>query len=477
MDLLSRVREFVRQHNLIAPGARVLAAVSGGSDSVALVRILRSLADAGELDLVGIAHFNHQLRESADDDERFVGDLARDLGVPFIADRENVSVRAKRERRSLEDAARTARHEFFERARAASGADIVALGHTRDDQAETVLLRLTRGAGLRGLGGMHPRNGFIVRPLLSCRRHELRGWLADQSQAFVEDESNRDVSIPRNRVRAELLPLLEARFNPGIVDVLADQAEISRVTWEWVSASEAALEARSVRRSTAADGAPVCAIDVAELAAAPLALRRALLWRLMSEVAAPRLVAFDHVADAIRLMEERGDTQIDLPGQRLQRIGSVVVLTGRVAGEAGRRAPDAPTNSFRFPLSIPGEVVLPAGGWAVSAEAGSGALARNPAAKDVVQVRFDRCHGSLAVRNRRPGDRFRPVGLDGQKKLQDYFVDRKVDRKERDNVPLVVDGADRIVWVAGFGIDEAFRVTDRAQEVIILTLKVLGGSA
>jgi len=200
MDLLSRVREFVRQHNLIAPGARVLAAVSGGSDSVALVRILRSLADAGELDLVGIAHFNHQLRESADDDERFVGDLARDLGVPFIADRENVSVRAKRERRSLEDAARTARHEFFERARAASGADIVALGHTRDDQAETVLLRLTRGAGPRGLGGMHPRNGFIVRPLLSCRRHELRGWLADQSQAFVEDESNGDVSIPRNRV-------------------------------------------------------------------------------------------------------------------------------------------------------------------------------------------------------------------------------------------------------------------------------------
>ena len=477
MDLLSRVLKFVHQLDLIAPGARVLAAVSGGSDSVALVLILQALAAAGELTLAGIAHFNHQLRSSADDDERFTERLAERLGLPFVADREDVAVRARTQHRSLEDAARTARHDFFERVRTASRADLVALGHTRDDQAETVLLRLTRGAGLRGLGGMHPRNGCIVRPLLSCRRHELRAWLAERSEPFVEDESNQDVSIPRNRVRAELLPLLESRFNPGIVDVLADQAEISRDTWAWVSALESELEARSVRRSTAADGALVFEIAVAELADTPLALRRALLWRLMSEVAAPRLVAFDHVAAAIRLMEERVDTQLDLPGQRVQRIGSAVVLTGRVAGEAGRRAPDARSNSFRFPLSIPGEVVLPEGGWAVSAEVGSNALARNPAAKDVVQVRFDRCQGSLAVRNRRPGDRFRPVGLEGQKKLQDYFVDRKVDRKVRDNVPLVVDGADRIVWVAGFGIDEAFRVTDRAQEVIILTLKVLGGSA
>jgi tRNA(Ile)-lysidine synthase len=285
------------------------------------------------------------------------------------------------------------------------------------------------------------------------------------------------VSIPRNRVRAELVPLLEERFNPGIVDVLADQAEVSRDTWAWMDAIASDLEAKSVRRSARPDGAVVCEVDVNAWADAPLALRRALFWRLMSEVAGSRPIAFDHVAAALRLMEERIDTQIDLPGQRLQRIGSTVVLTGRVPGATGRPAPDGRSNSFRFPLSIPGEVALPAAGWAVSAEAGSGAVASNPAARDVVRVRFDRCLGSLAVRNRRPGDRFRPVGLDGEKKLQDYFVDRKVDRKERDNVPLVVDGADRIVWVAGFGIDEAFRVTDRAQEVIILTLKVLGGSA
>ncbi len=475
--LVDRVRQFVRQHDLIVPGSRVLAAVSGGSDSVALVHILRALADAGELSLSGVAHFNHQLRPSADADERFTADLARGLGLRFIADREDVAARARRERRSLEDAARTARHEFLARARAASGADVVALGHTRDDQAETVLLRLTRGAGLRGLGGMHPKNGAIVRPLLACRREELRAWLAERSQPFSEDESNQDVSIPRNRVRAELIPLLEARFNKGIVHVLADQADVSRETWAWMAARASDLDARSVRRWSDLNGAPVCDIDVATLSDAPIALRRALLWQVMSELAGRRSITFGHVDAALRLMAERGDIRIDFPGQRLERIGSRVVLTGRVAGAAGRQPPAERSNSFRFPLSIPGVVALPAAGWVLSAEVVSGATVGNVAAMDVVQVRRDRCGGSLAVRNRRPGDRFRPVGLDGRKKLQDYFVDRKVARNQRDAVPLVVDSADRIVWVAGYGIDEAFRVTDRAQEMIILTLKVLGGSA
>jgi len=168
--------------------------------------------------------------------------------------------------------------------------------------------------------------------------------------------------------------------------------------------------------------------------------------------------------------------QADFPGQRLQRIGAMLVLRGRVAGAQGRRAREA-ANLFRFPLSIPGEVVLPDAGWVVSAEAAAGATVSNATSKDVAHVRLDLCRGSLAVRNRRPGDRFRPVGLCGQKKLQDYFVDRKVARRRRDAVPLVVDETDRIVWVAGYGIDDAFRVTDRAQEVIVLTLKALGGSA
>jgi tRNA(Ile)-lysidine synthase len=482
--VVDRVRQFVRRHDLIGPDTRVLAAVSGGSDSVALVHILRDLSRAGELRLVGLAHFNHQLRPAAGDDERFAAGVAASLGLPIAVDCEDVAARATRERRSVEDAARTARHEFFERARVTAGADVVALGHTRDDQAETVLLRLTRGAGPRGLAGMHPRNGRIVRPLLGCRRQDLRAWLDERQLRFVEDATNQDVSIPRNRVRAELMPLLESRFNPGIVDVLADQAEVAREASAWMDAMAAELEARCVRRATTAGSAMVREIYVAGLQAAPLALQRAVLWRVMTEVAGRRPIAFGHVDAALRIIREPGETRIDVPGQRLERIGPSLVLTGRVAGAAGRRTPEDTSNFFRVQLPIPGEVVLRDAGWVVSVEslptgvdAGRvSAAAGNRAGKNVALVRLDACGGSLAVRNRRPGDRFRPVGLDGQKKLQDYFVDRKLARALRDTVPLVVDETDRIVWVAGFGIDEAFRVTDPAQAVLILTLKALGGS-
>jgi len=490
MQLLDRVRELIARHDLIGRDTRVLAAVSGGSDSVALAHILRDLDAAGELRLTGLVHFNHQLRPSAADDERFTSAVAESLGRSILVDREDVAARARRERRSIEDAARAARYEFFARARATTDADLVALGHTRDDQAETFLLRLVRGAGPRGLAGMHPRNGPIVRPLLGCRRQDLRDWLGVRSLPFVEDESNSDVSIPRNRVRAELLPLLERQFNPGIVDVLADEAEIAREAWQWMDRAAADLAARIVRSSSAPGGELVREIDIAGLGAAPLALRRAVLWRAMSEVAGQRPVAFGHVEGAIRLSSDsdaRGGDGIDLPGQRLNRIGPRLVLTGRPPGTIGRPAPQAEeaANLFRYPLSIPGEVALPEAGWLVSAEAlgvggdlvEAGATMCSGQEKTVALVRGDLCHGSLAVRNRRPGDRFRPVGLSGRKKLQDFFVDLKVSRGQRDNVPLVVDERDRIVWVAGYGIDEVFRVTDAAQPVLILKLKALGGSA
>src|SRR5580765_2800640 len=437
MSVVDRVRQTIRQHDLARAETRVVAAVSGGSDSVALAHILRELDAAGELRLAGLAHFNHQLRAASDSDERFVAALGASLGVPVHADRDDVAARARRERRSIEDAGRVARHAFFTRARALAGADVVALGHTRDDQAETFLLRLTRGAGPRGLGGMYPRNGDIVRPLLTCRRAELREWLSVRSLPFVDDETNADVSIPRNRVRAELLPLLEKRFNGGIVDVLADEADLARESWQWMDATAGDIAARLVRQIAARGTELVYEMDVDELRGLPLALRRAVLWRAMSSVAGLRPIAFGHVEAAIRLTDQMGDDRVDVPGQRLERIGSRLVLRGRSADTVGRGVAKE-TNLFRYPLSIPGEVVLPEAGYLVSAEAlGAGVSHEHVSAvlsngglgtvdRHVAVVRGDLCAESLAVRNRRPGDRFRPIGLDGRKKLQDFFVDRKV---------------------------------------------------
>jgi tRNA(Ile)-lysidine synthase len=435
--------------------------------------------------LAGIVHFNHQLRIASDRDEQHTASLAASLDVPFLADREDVAARARAERRSLEDAARTARYAFFERARLHFGADAVALGHTRDDQAETFLLRLIRGAGPRGLAAMYPRHDWVVRPLLGCRRHELREFLAlrraqrDPAADYVDDETNDDVGIPRNRVRAELVPLLEARFNPAIVDVLADEAEVARETWEWLESAAADAAARLVH----SEGANVRSLDLPAFRASPPAVRRLVLWMAMNELAHGRPVGFDHVAAALRVASGDGPVAIDAPGQRVERIGDRVVLTSRVADALHNRpATTKISNLFRYPLSIPGEVRLPEAGWVVSAE--TVAPARVDAGEieqsaivgngPMAVVSGELC-GTLAVRNRRPGDRFRPIGLGGRKKLQDFFVDRKVTRHERDTVPLVVDELDRIVWVAGHRIDEAFRVTEAAKHVLLLRLKALGG--
>jgi tRNA(Ile)-lysidine synthase len=459
--LITTVRRTIGRHALAGVTTRVVVALSGGSDSVALACLLRELAAAGELTVAGLAHFNHQLRADADRDERFCMSLADTLGWPILVEREDVRARAEREHRSIEDAAHNARYEFFDRALGHFDAECVAVGHTRDDQAETFLLRLLRGAGPRGLAAMHPRHGRIVRPLLECRRADLQAYLAQRGIAHVEDETNSDVNIPRNRVRAELLPLLEARFNPAVVDVLADQAELARDEWLWM---ESQVEPRTWNPEPGTWN-----LDIAALDRAPLALRRLAVWRAMTRAAEGRPVSFSHVEAAIRLLESSGEGgPIDAPGHSVQRIGARLVLTKRDLASA--RSP-----LFRYPLSVPGEVRLPEAGCIVSAElaAGTGAeaLCAIVGNRSAAVVRGDAWTGPLAVRNRRPGDRFRPLGLDGQKKLQDFFVDRKVARHARDGVPLVVDDSDRIVWVAGHGIDEAFRVTDASQAVVILKLR------
>ena len=231
MELLDQVRTTIARHALATAGTRVVVAVSGGPDSVALVHLCRSLSAAGELELVGLAHLNHQLRDAAGDDASFCRNLARDLSLPLALEQADVAEYARRQHRSIEDAAHHLRYEFLSRALGHFRADCVALGHTRDDQAETFLLRLVRGAGARGLAGMYPRRDRFIRPLLECRRADLRSYLTARGIRFVHDTSNDDVFVPRNRVRAELLPLLQARFNPRIVDILADEAEIAREEW------------------------------------------------------------------------------------------------------------------------------------------------------------------------------------------------------------------------------------------------------
>ncbi|MGE5815334.1 MAG: tRNA lysidine(34) synthetase TilS, partial [Acidobacteriota bacterium] len=212
---------------LLPAGARVLVAVSGGPDSVALTHLIRELQAPCGFVLAGLAHFNHQLRGAdSDADEAFCRQLAESIDVAFVSETADVSAAARTSKRSIEDTARRLRYDFFERARVHLGADVIAVAHTRDDQAETYLLRLVRGAGARGLASMRPRRGRIIRPLLGIGRDELHAFLQEAQLPFRTDQTNLDVTFPRNRIRHEVLPIL-ARVSPAAVRSIARAARLS----------------------------------------------------------------------------------------------------------------------------------------------------------------------------------------------------------------------------------------------------------
>ena len=475
--LADRVSRTIRRHALIAPGTRVLVALSGGADSVALLTLLCAIARDDKFVVAGVAHLNHQLRgQDADADEAFCRTLAATLSLPIEVEAVDVARLAREMSTSIEDAAHTARHAVFERAAQRLSADCVAVGHTRDDQAETFLLRLLRGAGPRGLAGIHLRTGRVIRPLLDCSRDELRTFLREERIEFREDSTNADVAIPRNRVRHELIPFLQARFSPGVIGVLDREAAIAREDAEFFDG--AAAEALR-RLATKVPGG--LAFPAEALLTEPRAIARRVVRQAQQTVSRGAFIGFDTV-DAFLAFAASGERgPLDLPGHRIERRGDRILLS--TSGNDHRRA-SGPWPAFRFnySLQVPGRVAVPEAGCAVSAETGTlsaGASTEGvwPLAspREWAVIEASRLQEPLTVRNRLPGDIFRPLGLRGHKKLQDFFVDRKVRRADRDTVPLVVDGRGQIVWVAGHVVSEEFRVTARTEAVVILRLLKLGG--
>lgn len=483
MSLTDSVLRTIRRHGMLPPGGRVAVALSGGPDSVALLHILRELAAQGELVLAGAAHFNHRLRGDASDaDEAFCRELTASLGVAFVAAAGDVREQARAEKRSVEDAARRMRYAFLAEAAAQLDAEAVAVGHSREDQAETFLLRLLRGSGTRGLGGIRPKAGLFIRPLIDISRASLRQFAAEQGLTFREDETNADVSVPRNRVRHELLPYLEREFSPGIVEVLAREAALARDDDDRLEAEAIVLAASLVLigNQSSIDGPAdrsaqqTVRIDAAALTSLHPAIASRVARHALHHLAGERFIGFEHVQRFLDFVHaaEPG-TALSLPGQQAVKEAGVVRL-----GPEPARGVEGDVNSFRIPLSIPGEVLLGRQRLAVSAkklEGAEGAGRSGGPGQDLTAF-VSGVAAPLAVRSRKPGDRFQPPGLGGRsKKLQDYLVDRKVARAERDFLPLVVDRDDRIVWVVGHGVAEGFRAPAPSPGVILLKVRRLGG--
>jgi tRNA(Ile)-lysidine synthase len=428
-----------------------------------MLLLLHALHERREVRLEAVAHLNHSIRPEAAADEAFCRELAGRCDLPFVSATADVPAQAHESRRSLEVAGRLLRRQFLDDVRRARGAEVIATAHTQDDQAETVLLRLLRGAGGKGLGAIAPIRGPYVRPVLFAAREDLREWLRQRAQQWREDATNQDRANPRNRIRHELLPYLEQHFNPSVRRTLARMADLARADDAWIWREAVAASVGLLR----CEGDEV-RIDRRALNATPEAIARRVVIQALLLLQLPTAPALHHVEAVMDVAAGRRKAAA-FSSWRVEPSSESVVL---VRGGLPPPYADSPAGELR----IPGEVML-MDGVGVSAE-GPHPLDRYPGGvgsridgTEVATVDADEVGERLVVRTRRPGDRFRPLGMRGSRKLQDLFVDRKVRRDHRDKVPIVTDKEDRIVWVAGHAIGDEFRVTDRTKAVIILKLR------
>ena len=424
-------------------GDRVGAAVSGGADSVALLCLLLELRN--ELGIVlSVVHFNHKLRAGeSEEDEQFVGALAARHNLEFHRASGDVPAHSEQKHLSIETAAREMRYVYFRQLQKDSNLQGIATGHTLDDQAETVLLRIARGSGTRGLAGIYPKvmsalgvqsssEHSIVRPLLGIRRKELEDYLCGLRQPWRDDSSNRDLHHARNRIRHEILPRLESSLNPSIRETLAETAEIARAEEDYWQAQLAGLLPSAWSGNV---------LGVSSVAALPLALRRRAI-RAGSEALGLRL-EFAHVDQILQVID----------GQS----ASVVLPNGWVASRSGNQVrfehPTSPGSlDYEYPLPIPGRTELPQAGTALETMLLEAASGYNP---DQL-LNPELLQPELRVRNWRAGDRFWPAHTMEPRKIKELLQKRHLIGTQRKLWPVVVSG-EEVVWVRGFPCPESLR--------------------
>ena len=469
--ILKTVSTTIEAHRMFQPGDSVLVAVSGGSDSVALLHILTRLASRFSIRLA-VGHLDHGLRplESKRDAE-FVSSLARELDLPFFMERTDVERYRKNRRLSLEEAARERRYRFYHCTAEQNGFNKIALAHHRDDNAELILMRFLRGSGRHGLAGIPPvRNPMIVRPLLELSKRDLVDFLRIEKYAHVTDSSNQDMHFLRNRVRHQLIPELKQSFNPALDRLVTRQADIFRDEEEWIDGLITPLFKRSLIELTERS----LVMSARQIAAMHPAPRRRIIRRALVELKGNlRRISFAHVDAVDRLIRSGPQVgSLDLPDRiRVERLYDAITFEKktqnlRQAPPKGNRPPRAIVD-YAYPVELPGSVLIgDTGGRIIFTRIDSQkAIDIDKSDNTVAFMDMNRLQPPLILRNARPNDRFRPLGMQGTQKLSRFFIQNKIPRNDRASCPLLVSG-NEIVWIVGYRIADSVRIRPVTEKIL-----------
>ena len=449
-DILHRVEAYIQRERLLTPGDGVVVALSGGPDSITLFDLLHRLKAKWNLTLY-IAHLNHQLRPNADSDAAFVKQIAQNY--PVYVGKEDVLQRAKDKKQSLEEAARDARRAFLDTVKQKTGANKIALGHTKSDQAETVLLRLVRGAGLTGLGGMRPiSEACWIRPLLSISRSEIESYVRTRNLQVLRDETNSDPKFLRNRIRTDLIPHLQKAYNPQIEDLLSRSATL-------LQSDDAHLE--NIAEQALSEALLYCdnrkfILDVKRFFGYHISLRRRLirkvLFALQVSVEAAR---FQVVERILETASTPGNSVQITPELSAYRAHDTLIIAQPARPYCFLVEPGAPLDiNGKFSIDI--------------LNRGNPEHLKNTAEHTVFFDLDQLPSRALYLRSPRPGDYFYPFGMRGKKKVSRLLGDSKIPRPLRGEIPLLVSGS-TILWIAGLRRSQVAPITPDTRRVLKAT--------
>ena len=468
-SILKTVRQTIENFSMLERGDHVLIAVSGGADSVALLRVLDMLSNEYQLGLT-IAHLNHGLRGGeADEDESFVRHLSNEMGIDFIAKRVDIRALQMGKGRSLEEIAREERYKFLEETAQSYGAGKIATGHHSDDHAETIILNLIRGSGLEGLKGIPPvRNQRIIRPLLRVTTREIHTFLQQEALPHVKDSSNVDLIFLRNKIRHQLLPELAAHYNPRIAKTLCKTAEIIRRDDHYLQSVVQAI----LLKWGIVPGRSENLLPLNEFNDLHEALRARIIKCLLESFTPCKTgIGYQHVDAVLKLCLSAGKRarSLDLPYKiGIEKSANILRINKMSARSArpfdrnwNRKLPE-----FLYDIAVPSVVDINPIARAICFDfvppPDLKLIKKSP---HIGYFDYDKISPPLILRSSKPGDRIAPLGMLGTKKLQDYYVDKKIPLSLRCEIPLLVD-AGSVIWIAGQTISERVKIGRQTKKVL-----------